>query len=402
MDKNIFKYLVNKIKDLKEENSFYREKYKNFNPDEICGYEDFKKIVPLLCKGEIFAVNNLDRVLSFDDGVIFPSAGTTNDSDFSFRYSLNNYDKKNFNDKLIALFDLWFNVRKKKTMIINAYPLGVILPEGPYTVINAGVRDDIIIYTLGIFSRKFEQVVIIAQPHFLKHLIDLPQFDRLNINKSNIYFVLGGAWFPYTLEIYILKKLHGDMWRDFLNNVKSTYGTAENGLGILLDFTVNLRKHFFKNKLDEIIPLVYQYDPSRFFVEDVDGELIITNLEKSNPELIRYNTEDKVNIPANDDLPKEIKKYAVNNVVYLFGRGHNYQTKARIMHNLFFDPVYAAMITGNFYLDEDQTLFLQLSRESSAINKAINYFMSIFDFNVKMIEYDKYRFIAAMDRKPVL
>ena len=398
MDENIFKRLIIKIKKIKESNDFYSEKYKNVSLDEINTIEEFKNKIPLLHKNEIFDKRNIDKILVYEDGAIFPSAGTTDSINFSFRYQLNNSNRE-FNEQLIRLFDLWFSITKRKTLIINTYPLGVFFPEGPYTVVNTNIRDDIIIYVLDFVSPKYENIIIVGQPHFIKHLIDLPEFNKLKINRGTIKFVLGGTWFPYTFEIYILKKLFGQEWRFYFDSIKSTYGTAENGLGVLLDFPKNLRKYLSEEKLDEIVPLVYQYDPRRFYIEEINNDLVITNLEKSNPELIRYNTEDKIKMPEIEGLPKKIKECLVNNIVYLHGRGKDYQRNAKIMHNLFLDFEYAEMITGNFHLNEKHTLCIQLNPNVAKAKKISDYFLSIFKIDVEIVEYDKYKFKKSLDRK---
>jgi len=390
--------IVEKLKKLKEVNPFYKEKYKDINLASVISVDDFKQTIPLIYKEEIFNKNNIDKITNYVNGIIYPSAGTTSNH-FSFRLSPNNTNE-GFNGQLIDLFKTWFQVDNKKTLIINAYPLGVYFPEGPYTVVSTTTRSDIIIYLLDYIYHNYESVIILGQPHFIKHLLDLREFNELKINRDLLKIVIGGYWFPYTFEMYLLKRLYGNNWQEKSDNIKSTYGTAETGLGVLIDLPKNIRKYLYKGGINEIIPLVYMYDPQRYYIEEVDADLVITNLNEGDPELIRYNTKDKIAIADSEQLNKlGINIDLASNMIYLYGRGR-YKENALITHNLFYNYEYAKHITGSYYI-EGENIYLQLNKTAEKSKKMIDYYRSILDYKVVLMDYYEYKFNTSLDRKPI-
>jgi len=399
MEEHYRERIKSKLKELKTNNQFYKEKYKNLDLDLLKKPDDFDKLIPFIDKSEVFTKENIGKIFDFGDGIISPSAGTTAGK-FSFRYTLNGTSTE-FNQQLIQIIDLWFGIKQKKTLIINAYPMGVTLPEGPYTVINTTTRTDVIVYALDYLAEEFENVIIVGQPHFIKHLIDLPDFKAIRINRDHIKLILGGSWFPYTFEIYLLKSIHGNSWMNHTDSIKSTYGTAETGLGVLIDLPKNVRAMFSKNQLNEMIPLVYTFDPNSFYLEVVDGSLVITTLRISNPELIRYKTEDKAAFLSADKLPEPLKVLNIGNIVLLYGRGESYDRNSRIAHNLFYNYEYAKNITGNFYL-EGGTLFIQLGSGLKKGKSIDEYFRSIFNYKIEIQECDNYKYKSELERKPLI
>jgi phenylacetate-coenzyme A ligase PaaK-like adenylate-forming protein len=401
INNDTFKKLKDKLSILKENRKFYKKIYSDIEIDKFETINDFINQIPIINKELVFNKENIFDLITVDNGVISPSAGTSSNN-FSFRYELNSNSDDSFNRLLFSLLNLWFNISEKKTLIINAYPIGISLPKASYTLINTATRDDLICFALDYFSEKFENIILIAQPHFIKHLVDTENFNSLKFDREKLNFIIGGNWFPYTFETYILKKIYGVNFKSYYNKIKSTMGTAETGLGVLVDFKENLRVYLSQDKLDEVIPLVYQYLPDRFFIEAINDEMVLSILNTFNPELIRYNTQDKIKFPDNTAIPEQIKNHNLGNMVFLYGRGNYYLEKAKIAHNLYFDFEIAKLISGNYYLDEKQNLNIQLNFEvdSNVILKEKITSLFSTEYKVNIFEYEKYPYKKSLDRKP--
>ncbi len=155
---------------------------------------------------------------------------------------------------------------------------------------------------------KSHQYIIMGYPPFLKYLVDQTTFK---LSEYNISFIFGGESMSEGMRDYLLKK--------GIKKVYSSYGASDLELNISSenDFTISLRKTLRDNKeLQEKIlkftgalPMIFQYNPADFLIEESKEGEIITTLCREDyiAPKIRYNIHDKGHILQYNELLQILK-----------------------------------------------------------------------------------------------
>lgn len=163
---------------------------------------------------------------------------------------------------------------------------------------------------------KNQKYIIMGYPPFLKYLVDQIKFDLTNYNIS---FIFGGESMSEGMRDYLIQK--------GIKKVYSSYGASDLELNISSenDFTISLRRVLRDNKnlRDRILkftgalPMIFQYNPSDFFIEESnEGELITTICRPDYiAPKIRYNIHDKGHIIQYDELLKILKTLNLENKI---------------------------------------------------------------------------------------
>jgi phenylacetate-CoA ligase len=156
---------------------------------------------------------------------------------------------------------------------------------------------------------KNHQYIIMGYPPFLKYLVDQTKF---NFEEYNISFIFGGESMSEGMRDYLLAK--------GVKKVYSSYGASDLELNISSenDFTISLRKVLRDNKnLREMIlkfngalPMIFQYNPADFLIEESKHGELITTLCRADyiAPKIRYNIHDKGHILQYNELLQILKK----------------------------------------------------------------------------------------------
>ncbi|MCX5667413.1 MAG: hypothetical protein NTY34_03780 [Candidatus Omnitrophica bacterium] len=141
----------------------------------IKSFEDFKKLVPIITKGDIFPNYGL-RQLCIDGRldlmkIVSTSSGTSDTSDtFSFGIFTDQGHSKTaqLGD---AVFDYAAETSTKKTFILNCNPMGVQLPFNmPHA--NTCVNTDMALAIYEKVRGEFEQAIFLGEIHFIKKLLE--------------------------------------------------------------------------------------------------------------------------------------------------------------------------------------------------------------------------------------
>ncbi|HOE74887.1 MAG TPA: hypothetical protein PLC05_01340 [bacterium] len=244
-----------------------------------------------------------------------------------------------------------FDIDKKSTLFVNSAGMGVwtagdmvdladkfmAMKYGNHTSISPGIDMDNTLWSLGALAADFEQVIICGYPPFLKDLVD--QLPQEIAKKTDIKIIAFGEPFSESWRNYIAKKLG---IKKPYKSICSLLGSSEGGLiGSEFAMSVYIRQVAqTSTKLTESLfgrnhlPSLVQYGPKSKYIEDVGGQLVMTN--KGALPLVRYDTKDAGGLLSpediaskyqevigrnlNDDLAKE--GIVPNNMpyVYLFGR----------------------------------------------------------------------------------
>ncbi len=357
----------------------YKEILKNHKIDAggIHDITDFKRFVPVVSKEEIF--NNYKGQIEKlclggnirNAGEIISSSGHS--GNFSFGLT-SRASKETFRDLADVMLDYTFNITGKKTLLINALPMGIKICSDYVVAADTGPRTDTVVSILKEFSLKFEQVIIAADNNFMKNTLEEAIEAGVDIKKTKIHLLLGEEILAENLRSYLADLLGEDLDNPHCAFIGSSFGIAELGLNLMFETreTICLRRRMRKNKPYESFPMIFQYFPSRVYVEEYINkgvsELVMTNLtEDAVLPLVRYNTKDRGKFIKLDTSPS-VKLPAVA----LYGRD-DFKTSAGkvvmpelVKEILFSDFNIAASITGYFRISESKgkiNIDIQLKKE---------------------------------------
>jgi len=310
-------------------------KQNNISHKDIDSLEHFKERVPILNKEKTFKLysNEIKKLCRHgelkDVKNIIPSSGHSG----SFSFGLNTKCQiKQSQREIDNQLDSIFKIRKKRTLLINALPMGVRINSALTTVIDTSVRSDIVLATIRTFKGYFDQIIIIAENSFAKKILEEGQEQAINWKGSTVHLILGEEILPENLRSYFAYILGSDLdSKQPKNIIGSSFGLAEFGLNIFFETlqTIRLRRIIQRDeRLKKILignesnylPMILQYNPLKIFVEEIKvdshSHLVLTNLDpRSIIPLIRYDIEDDGNVIAYEKL-KEIL-FSLNYKEYL-------------------------------------------------------------------------------------
>jgi len=239
-----------------------------------------------------------------------------------------------------------FNIHKKKTLYIDAFPMGPWIggvftyevitriareSQYPLSIITTGIDTASIIKTVKKMGQYYDQIIIGAYGPFTKDILDTGIDEGINWRQYNIKFIFSAEAFPESFRDYVGNIVGSkNIFLDTLNH----YGTVDLGtMSYETPICILIRKLAEKNKFlykkifgDTIkIPTLTQYLPELFYFESVNGNLYCTS-ESAIP-LIRYNLEDRGNVigfnemksifkEVNIDLLKEAQKCNIQESIW--------------------------------------------------------------------------------------
>ncbi len=384
----------------------------NINPEHINNLTDFYEKIPIIEKKEIFEKFSIDE-LFIDKNIeniktAIASSGFTNSYAFDIIFKQDIKEIRKMVDKYIEIL---FNAKEKKIMIINANPMGVTFYSS-YPIINTSVRSDLIITFIKIFKQKFDEFIIIGDPHFLKKAVeDIKQ--NLNIKNTKISLVMGGDWFSNSLTEYLMEQLNLNFENPEKGQIRLTMGLTELGLNLFFDSpklsklrsTLQQNKELrykFLGKDIETVPELTYFDPKRIFVEIINqdknnfGEIVISILnQEAKIPLFRYNSKDIGKMLDLNKINKIIKPELALPILAIYGRKKSFEKKnnisiADIKQALYKDYEIAKNITGYFKLKNNyKKIELQLKPYKNLNQKQISKIKQIIQENIRELTNQK-------------
>lgn len=202
-------------------------------------------------------------------------------------------------------------------VFINAFALG---PWATGMNVSMSLVDEFILKSTGPDKQKIEatlnffgpkyKYIIAGYPPFLK---DLADSENVDWKKFHIITFFGGEGISEGMREYLFKSY---------NKVYGSYGASDLEINIAAenDFTIKVRKLLTENPkfAGKILkhtglPMVFQYNPLDYYIENNDsGELIVTLCRLSNiAPKIRYNIHDLGHALNFKDLLKIAKQTGV-------------------------------------------------------------------------------------------
>ena len=302
----------------------YRAYLKQHNvlSEGINSIDAFKEKVPIINKEKTFKLcsNEIKKLCLRgelrDVKTVISSSGHS--GCFSFGLNTERELRSAQNEIDIALESI-FSVKKKKTLLVNALPMGVKVNSALTTVVDTSVRSDIVLAVVKTFWRCYDQIIIVAENSFAKKILEEGQEEGIDWKDHTIHLVLAEEILPENLRSYLANLLGVDLdSKKPKSIIGSSFGISEFGLNIFFETlqTIGLRrlmqhddklKQALIGKEGNCLPMIFQYNPLRFFVEETKvqdhSHLVLTSLDcKTILPLIRYDIEDDGNILSYESL----------------------------------------------------------------------------------------------------
>jgi len=281
----------------------------HLDPEMIRDVASFRDQVPILTKEDVFPLYDIDDLCLDRNFSLIKSAMSS--SGFSGIFSFGINTEANFRNAVKAIdtaLDLIFDISRKKTFFINSLPMGVRIPTS-LPIADTSVRFDMALAIYKKFSKKFDQVIVLSDPHFLKKFLEDGIEQGIDWHIENIHLITGEDWVPETFRSYLGHLLGTDWDRMDRGMIGGTMGVAELDLNLFHESKDLIRiqraalqdeklRYALYGQGVTISPTLLHYYPHRTFLELVDSndgkpELVVSMLSDSLLiPLIRYNVKD--------------------------------------------------------------------------------------------------------------
>lgn len=330
-EKQSVKKVLKRFHEISERVPAYQKflKENNINPESIRTMEDFKKL-PIIDKKNYLSKYPieelcLDGKLS-DKYLIDRSSGYSGTSFFWPRLPA---EDKDYPAYMKLAYEQFYQIDKKSTLMIITLALGTwvggekiswatreiaMRGKNPFTVITPGPRIDEIIEIVKYFKEKYDQIVIVGYPPFIKTVINDGEKQDLNWREVNVKIGLGGEGYSEDWREYIREKIGMDK-NDFMG-IAGGYGAADLGMSVGREYPISvlIRKLANQNRKiakdlfrEENIPSLCQYNPATFYIEETKKELIFSCVPGI--PLIRYNIHDRGGVIPFDKAIEIVRSY---------------------------------------------------------------------------------------------
>lgn len=264
----------------------------------------------------------------------------------------------------------------------------------PVSILTPGINKIEIFNALRNLAPKFEQIILVGYPPFLKDILDEAESQGINLKKHRIRLLCAAESFTEKFRDYVAKKARiPNLYTDTLN----IYGTADIGtMAYETPTSILVRRLALRNKKlwndlfgsNEKIPTLAQYNPLFVSFEIEDGEVLLTG--NSTTPLIRYAIGDHGGVKSFGEmkdllgryginLEEEAKKAGIGNKIYrlpfvfvhertdLSTTLYGLQIYPQHIKDALFDRAVAPFVTGKFSLitkfDRKENQYLEINLE---------------------------------------
>jgi len=299
-----------------------------------------------------------------------------------------------------------FNVDEKRTLLINALPMGVKVHTRATVLAETSVREDMVYALVKKFHDAFDQIILVGEGSFAKKIIeDGRNLHGIDWEKIRINLVLGEEGIAENYRTYMGTLIGVDDFDDPNGKViMSSMGVAELDLNIFHETrdTARIRRLAHRDpavrrqlfgEAQRFCPMFFVYYPHRCYVEEHhadrnETEIVMSILsEEMKLPLLRYRTGDFGRVHSYGDVVA-----ALGNIghriapdlklpfVSVSGRGKFIETRdgelypEAVKEALYAVPALAARVTGNFRIlqgrDGGATILFQLKPGARPPRKA--------------------------------
>ena len=281
------------------------------DPASIKSIQDFKKL-PIIDKSNYIQQFTLQEMSKESYPYLFyRSSGYSGQPTY---WSQSPDDYKQLVEYMDLNFRLIFDIENKSTLVISLFAMsswitgqqlisGLSQVSSQYdnmTVFPCGMVVDEPLEIIKRYGHLYDQIIIFSYPLTFKELVDTSHQYDIDLADYNIYGVIGAEGVTYRWSKYYSTVLNKE--GEFTDRIISAFGTADTGIGIASEHAAShLIKEFslksptlLQDLTDSDLPPMhfFQYNPLDNYIEEHDGDLIITK-NKHLP-LVRYNLHDSI------------------------------------------------------------------------------------------------------------
>lgn len=369
---------------------------------KIRNIEDFRAHIPIVTKKDLFAGRSLSDLVGKDlKSVNFVMMSSGSSTKFSLGVFTQKEMKKAANSTDI-FFRMFFGAKDGETFIINASSMGVRVFTN-FVVSDTGPRIDIVLGLLKQVAISYKTIFIVADPIFIKLLVEESIREGVDWNDYRVFFVSGGEWMPESLRDYVHLLTNKSGKNPEKGCWVGTYGITEIGYPLFFENAelVAWRSNEYKNMKADLslaniprvtTPFYFFFRAGAFYLENISGKcdlprLVFTPLNKKKLiKVWRYDTGDLGELMINDELNLSFQPMPV---VRFWGRDENYIELTGIkifitdIKELFFSAHnILSDVTGYFTLrKENQKIIveIQVKKGIDANSMCKDYLQLLFD-----------------------
>ena len=305
-----------------------------------------------------------------------------------------------------------FGVDSRRTLLINALPMGVKVNTKATVLAETSVRDDMVFALVKKLAVDFDQILIVAEGSFAKKILeDGADLHGIDWKKLPVSLIVGEEGIAENYRDYVAGLLGiDDPTRAGGKLVMSSMGVAELDLNIFHETpdTIAIRRLAHRDPAlrralfgDEatVCPMFFVYYPQRCYVEELPSgtatpELVISMLsaEMKIP-LLRYRSGDLGRIFEQEQVIEILARFGHRLTpdlrlpfVAVYGRGQSIAggggslSPEEVKEAIYAEPEIAGVLTGNFRLtnnaDGKIEIALQLRDKRTAPSDASTQFVS--------------------------
>ena len=333
-----FRYLSKKLPPYKK---FLQEQ--GINPRAIKSIEDFKKLPLTSKKNYVLKYDLKERIIDQRFKDIFSIERSSGYSGVPIYWPRlpeeDEVTRRHFEFGLVYHTEL----KKYKTLFIVCFAMGT-WPSGekvsrlireigrkkryPLAVINPGPNIEETLEIIQKIGPYYEHIIIAGYPPFLKNLIEEGVSKKIDFSKYKISLVSGGEDNTEEWRDHLASILDVKIDKPGIPKIYSNYGVVDVGLGTALEFplTLLIRRLARKDKNlckklfgREHIPMLFQYNPLLHYLEEVNGEVVVT-CYNSTP-VIRYQIKDRGGVIPFQKMIQLLKEYGIDILDILESKG---------------------------------------------------------------------------------
>ena len=347
-------------------------------PDQIKGLPDFQRAVPILDKQSTFARFSIAELCRGGSAAGLASVLTSSGHSGQFAYGVYGHeDSQAAARRIDDALDLFLGVYKRPTLLINCLPMGVRVYSQACTLAETSVRADMATAVVKAFGRNYDQIVLVGEAAFLKHVLELGSTQGIAWEGLSVHAIVGEEPLAENARTYLAGLLGIDLDAPRHNLIISSMGVGELGLNLFFETPdlVALRRVLARNESlrrrllrasATNVPMLFTYDPGRIFVEvAAEDRLVVSTLERGlRIPLIRYATGDRARRLNQPGLLREtaaaagIPAEAIAGLPILMVLGRGAFARAgrvvvypeQVKEGLYADAALARLTTANFRL----------------------------------------------------
>jgi phenylacetate-CoA ligase len=364
--------------------------------DQVVDAASFAAQAPILHKRNTFDRFALDELAATTNIDGIESVLTSSGHGGRFSFGLNARGHAQAAARFIDdALDAAFQVKSRSTLTINCLPMGVGFQSERTTLATTSVREDMAIALVDAFAKYYDQIVLVADPLFMKRLTDYAAARGTDWRRYRVHVVLGEEIFGERFRDYVAGCLGLAVERPEGGYVMSSFGAGELGLHLCFETPATIavrraaitdrrlaRALFGTDSTDTPAPMVFTFNPLRTFIETVGpddtgfGALTVSMLDPTSPiPLLRYQTGDVARLLDRELVHHLLREAGIgagsglpDHLVALRGRSKeglpNGSHVGVYKDALYADHSAAKQITGAFRVEfsgESCTLHVQLS-----------------------------------------